>query len=300
MREVTEQWADEEPSSPPVAHAEERPPPAGTPADDEPAAAWLAPDVQPPPEPPADERPADEQPPAEHAADEQPADERAPQPAKTGGAPDGAVQARPRSHAGMKPGPGRPGPSRPSHRRPDTEAAVGTPEEGPTDRRLTGALLIVVLLLVTVVFGAAAIFFRGEAARASTGSAENRAVVDTAATSEAVGQVSKAIEVVLSYDYTKLDENERASREVITGKYAEEFDKTFADIRKVSPEQKLVVTTTVLLAGVTILNDDRAELIATMDLAAVRDTTPYNSPGRVKVVATKVDGRWKIAEMQLL
>lgn len=159
---------------------------------------------------------------------------------------------------------------------------------------------MVVFLLVALVSGAAAAYFRGQAARAGTGSVDNLAVVDNAATSEVVGQVSKAVEVVLSYDYTKLDENERRGREVITGKYADEFGRTFADIRKTAPEQKLVLTTTVLLAGVTVLNGDRAEVIATMDLAAVRDTTPYNSPGRVKVVADKVDGRWKIAEMTLL
>jgi Mce-associated membrane protein len=165
---------------------------------------------------------------------------------------------------------------------------------------LAGGLLLVLLLLVTVVFGAAALVFRGQAARAATGLTDNRAVVDTAATSEVVSQVSKAVETVLSYDYTRLDENEHASGEVITGKYKDEFAKTFADVRKTAPEQKLVLTTTVLLAGVTMLNDDRAELIATMDLAAVRDTTPYNSPGRVKVIAIRVDDRWKIAEMFLL
>jgi len=166
--------------------------------------------------------------------------------------------------------------------------------------RFAGVLMIVLLLLVTVVFGAAALVFRGQAARASTGSADNRAVVDNAATTEVVGQVSKAVETVLSYDYTKLDDNERAAGEVITGKYRDEFAKTFADVRKTAPEQKIVLTTTVLLAGVAVLNGDRAEVIATMDLAAVRDTTPYNSPGRVKVIANKVDGRWKIAEMTLL
>lgn len=173
-------------------------------------------------------------------------------------------------------------------------------DEMDTGRRLSGVLLVAVLLLVTVAAGASAVFFRGQAARASTGSADNLVLVDTAATGEVVGQVSKAIETVLSYDYTKLDENEAAGRAVITGKYGDEFGTTFADVRKTAPEQKLVLTTTVLLAGVTTLSADRAEVIATMDLAAVRDTTPYNSPGRVKVVATRVDGRWKITEMTLL
>ncbi len=175
------------------------------------------------------------------------------------------------------------------------EAAAGRDRWRPA-----GVSLVVVLLLVALVGGAAAAFFRGQAARAETGSADNLALVHAAATGEVVGQVSKAIEIVLSYDHTKLDENERAGREVITGRYGEEFGVTFADVRRTAPEQKLVLTTTVLLAGVTTLSEDRAEVIATMDLEALRDTTPYTSPGRVKVVATKVDGRWKIAEMTLL
>ncbi|HEY0638031.1 MAG TPA: hypothetical protein VGD67_10320 [Pseudonocardiaceae bacterium] len=166
--------------------------------------------------------------------------------------------------------------------------------------RLAGVPLVVMLVLVAVLAAAGAAFFRGQAARAGTGATDNLAVVDNAATSEVIGQVSKAIEVVLSYDHTRLDENEAAGREVITGRYAEEFATTFADVRETAPEQKLVLTTTVLLAGVTSLTAGRAEVIATMDLAAVRDTTPYNSPGRVKVVATKVDGRWRISEMTLL
>jgi Mce-associated membrane protein len=182
-------------------------------------------------------------------------------------------------------------------RRPQVDQA---PDRALRSRWTRSLQAIALFVMIALVFGAAAVYFRGEAGRASTGSADNRALVDTAATTEVVGQVSKAIETVLSYDYTKLDDNERASREVITGKYADEFAKTFADVRRVSPDQKLTVTTTVLLAGVTSLSKDRAEVLATMDLDAVRDTTPYNSPGRVRVVANKVDGRWKIAEMYLL
>ena len=198
-----------------------------------------------------------------------------------------------RARAGLRPSPTARKPRR-------TEPEPATKVDRRDGRRLAGVQLIVLLLLVAIVFGAAAAFFRGQAARATPGSLDNRAVIDNAATSEVIGQVSKDIEVVLSYDYTKLDENERAASEVVTGKYADEFSKTFADVRKTAPEQKLVLTTTVLLAGVTMLNGDRAEVIATMDLAAVRDTTPYTSPGRVKVTANKVDGRWKIAEMTLL
>jgi Mce-associated membrane protein len=249
------------------------------------------------------------------AVSEQWADEAAPAPASEPGVDQSRVRsAQPDSSAratGVDPA-GAPAATEAGAAAGEAEHAPTTVEQpqavsGPVKARATGSshplaggLLLVLLLLVTVVSGAAAVVFRGQAARAATGLADNRAVVDTAATSEVVSQVSKAIETVLSYDYTKLDENERASGEVITGKYKDEFAKTFADVRKTAPEQKLVLTTTVLLAGVTMLNDDRAELIATMDLTAVRDTTPYNSPGRVRVIATRVGDRWKIAEMSLL
>jgi Mce-associated membrane protein len=213
-----------------------------------------------------------------------------------------ATQPRPRpssrSRAGMRPSSA----ARTETRRPGREPAPRTRrqerEASAAGRR--GWAQIVVLVLVIVLLGAFAAVFRGQAERASTGAANNRAVIDTGANTEVVGQISKAVETVLSYDHTKLDENERAAREVITGKYVDEYNVTFADIRKTATEQKVTLTTTVLLAGVKHLSGDRAELIATMDLASTRDGAPANAPGRVRVVANRVDGRWKIAEMTLL
>jgi 3-deoxy-D-manno-octulosonate 8-phosphate phosphatase KdsC-like HAD superfamily phosphatase len=53
-------------------------------------------------------------------------------------------------------------------------------------------------------------------------------------------------------------------------------------------------------SGVSQLIGDRAEVIAAVDHSATRDSVPLRSTGRVKVVAAKVDGRWKIAELALL
>lgn len=167
-------------------------------------------------------------------------------------------------------------------------------------RRAGGWLRLVLLVLVIVVLSTMAAVFRGQADRATTGAANNRAVIDTGANTEVVGQISKAIETVLSYDFNQLDENERAARDVITGGYVAEYEATFADIRRTATEQKVVLKTTVLLAGVKQLGADRAELIATMNLDSVRDGAPASAPGRVRVIANRVDGRWKIAQMELL
>jgi Mce-associated membrane protein len=86
---------------------------------------------------------------------------------------------------------------------------------------------------------------------------------------------------------------------VANGHYAEQYARTFADVGRHAPAQKLVLTSTVRLAGVTTLSGDRAEVIAAVNHAATKDSTPFTTTGRVKVVATKIDGRWKIAEMTL-
>jgi Mce-associated membrane protein len=187
----------------------------------------------------------------------------------------------------------------PAQAEPPVPAQAERPPRQPRGLR-AGVGAVVLLLVLATTCAAAAVALRAQAAHAAAAAAGNRALVDTETTTEVAGQIAKAIETVLSYDYTRLDANERAAGEVVTGRYRDEFAKTFADVRRSAPEQKLVLTTTVLLAGVTVLTGERAEVIATMDLAAVRDTTPYNSPGRVRVVATRVDGRWKIAEMTLL
>ncbi len=62
----------------------------------------------------------------------------------------------------------------------------------------------------------------------STPSAANTALVDVGATAEAAGQLSDAVETVYSFDFARLDENERAAREVITPAFATEFEQLFA------------------------------------------------------------------------
>jgi Mce-associated membrane protein len=174
------------------------------------------------------------------------------------------------------------------------------PEEQPPTRSVGRIVALVALLLVAAVALGAAAFFRGQAAREATGATDNRALVDATATAEVLGQVSNAIEVVLSYDYSRLDDSERAGREVTTGRYAQEYATTFAEVRRSAPQRKLVLTSTVPLAGVSQLSGDRAEVIAAVDHSVTRDSVPLRSAGRIKVVATKVDGRWKIAELALL
>jgi Mce-associated membrane protein len=135
-----------------------------------------------------------------------------------------------------------------------------------------------------------------------TPTASNLALVDVAGTAEAAGQLSDAIETVYSFDYTRLDENERAARDVITPEFAAEFDRLFSEVRQRAPEQQAVVSATVTLAAVKELTADHAVLVAFVDQQATRaaadaDGRQLAAAGRLTVTGEKVDGRWKIASV---
>jgi Mce-associated membrane protein len=154
---------------------------------------------------------------------------------------------------------------------------------------LAGAL--VVFLILAVLFAVL-----DHSAR-SNPAAQNTAVTDVAATAEVAGQLGDALETVYSYDFARLDENERAAREVITPGFAAEFDQLFAQVRELAPQQQAVVSATVTIAAVQTIEGDRAVLVAFMDQQATRAANgeQLTAAGRLTVTGERQDGRWKIA-----
>jgi len=144
-----------------------------------------------------------------------------------------------------------------------------------------------------VFFGIATVGMR------STPAASNAALTDVATTAEVSNQLGDALEVLYSYDFTRLDENERAAREVITTGFSTEFDRLFTQVRELAPQQQAVVSATVTVSAVQQIEGDRAVLVAFMDQQA---TTAANAEqvaaGRLTVTGERVDGRWKIAAVE--
>lgn len=165
-----------------------------------------------------------------------------------------------------------------------------------TTAMLAGALVL--LLGLAVFFGVADSRLR------NSPSAENTALVDVGATSEAAGQLSDALETVYSYDHTRLDENERTAREVITPEFGAQFDQLFAQVRELAPQRQAVVTATVTVSAIQSITDDRAVLVAFMDQQALTGGAPGAAPqqlaaaGRLTVTGERVDGKWKIAAVE--
>lgn len=164
---------------------------------------------------------------------------------------------------------------------------------------------IVAVLVIGVVVWVIAIFlaawFRGETNQLTgSAAASNVALTDAGTTAQVSGQVRDAIERVYSYDFTRLDDNERAAREVITGPFVEDFGEQFSRVRELAPQQRAVVVATVADLAVKILDGDRAIVMVFIDQQASRGTQaqPLQVAGRLTVTAERVEGSWKIAEVQ--
>lgn len=193
---------------------------------------------------------------------------------------------------------------------PATEERAVTPVEKPaadlasdsgSKRSLRVPLLAAALVLLT---GLAVFFGIEDAHLRDTPAAANSALVDVGTTAEVSGQLTDALQTIYSYDFARLDENERAARAVITPEFAEQFNRLFAQVRDLAPQRQAVVSATVTLSAVKEISGDRAVLVVFMDQQATRAAADDGQPtqlaaaGRLTVTGQKIDGRWKIAGVE--
>jgi Mce-associated membrane protein len=157
-----------------------------------------------------------------------------------------------------------------------------------------------VLAAVAVVALGCAAWFGAEAhGLTSGGSADNSALVDTAATSAVTDQIGAGVKAVFSYDYSDLARTERAAADMLVGSAAASYHASFAAAEKQAADQKLVRTTTVRSVGVRELRGDRATVLLFLDqqtLHTVGDQQD-SSAAQLLVTAERIDGRWKISAL---
>ncbi|MBC7595763.1 MAG: hypothetical protein H7288_17805 [Kineosporiaceae bacterium] len=136
----------------------------------------------------------------------------------------------------------------------------------------------------------------------SSEAAENRAVVDKAATSKVQAEVSQALTRVLSYDHSNPGTTEEAADALLVGNARKEYDTLFESLQDRAPKQKLILTATVAAAGVKELTDDTAELLVFLDQSSRRadDKEASISAAQIAISAKKVDGAWRITELKPL
>jgi Mce-associated membrane protein len=181
-------------------------------------------------------------------------------------------------------------PTRPQPSAPIKQAAKSS-------RRLTGVATLVGLVAALVIALGVAAWFRGETNQLlGSAAASNAALVDVGATAQVSEQVGNAIQQVFSYDFARLDDNERAAARVITGPLAEEYHEQFAQVRLLAPDQRAVVVATVPTLAVRMLDGDRAIVVAFIERQAKQGPQPQPLLG-LTVTAQRVEGSWKIADV---
>jgi Mce-associated membrane protein len=181
------------------------------------------------------------------------------------------------------------------------EIPVGEEVTQPAGRSRWVTPLRVGLVAVLLIALGLAAWWRGET-NALLGSAatSNRALLDVGTTAQVSGQVRDAVERVFSYDFARLDDNERAAAAVITGPFALDYRRQFARVRELAPGQQAVVVATVPALAVKVLDGDRAIVVVFIDQQANRggQAQPLVAAGRLRVTAQRITGSWKIAEVE--
>ncbi|HEX2132533.1 MAG TPA: hypothetical protein VHH15_13340 [Actinophytocola sp.] len=156
------------------------------------------------------------------------------------------------------------------------------------------------LALVAVLVAGLAFWFRGEALALDSGD-DNTALTDSATTSEVIGQLTSAVEDTFSYNYTDLASTQQAVETVLTGKARCEYDQLFGQVKKLAPEQKIVMTTAVRDIALVRLNGDRAEALVFIDQSSTRGDVNNSVAGEAQfgVLAHREGETWKITEFNM-
>jgi Mce-associated membrane protein len=158
----------------------------------------------------------------------------------------------------------------------------------------------IVMVLVAAVLTAAGFAFKGAADKVlDGGSAANKALTDTGATTDVVTQVTRDMETVSSYKYTDLAGAQKAGQAASTGDFLTDYNKLFEQVKAQAPAQKAVVTGQVAKIGVSQLQGDNAELLVFLTQTTTRaDTNKSSSVGLVYTVdATRSGGKWLIRKL---
>ncbi|WP_018682843.1 hypothetical protein [Actinokineospora enzanensis] len=167
-------------------------------------------------------------------------------------------------------------------------------------RAINRAILMVVAALM---LAGAALWFKGEADSLTAGAdSANRAITDVAATSEAAGKLTVAVERTLSYDYADLDANATAVRENLTGQATCQYEHILGELKKIAQQRKVVVTAKVRDLGIQRLDGDKVDALVFTDQSATYadENKTTASASLFAVRGERQGGVWKLTNIDFL
>lgn len=176
-------------------------------------------------------------------------------------------------------------------------AEVGADDRPVRPGRRRFVVALVLLLVATmVVLGIVLLVRAGQAGDDADG---NQALVDQAATTQVIGEVSQALNVILSYDYRDPDASQRAADGVLVGAASGQYQTLFTQLQKSAGDQKLTLTARTVEAAVSSLSGDTASLLVFLDQRSTRasDGASSTSAAQLRITAVRQGGTWKIGEL---
>ncbi|MER7108237.1 hypothetical protein [Streptomyces sp. NPDC000229] len=127
----------------------------------------------------------------------------------------------------------------------------------------------------------------------------NRALADAEATSRVAAEVGGALTRVFSYGPGDTATTRRTAHHLLDGKAARQYQALFGQVEQRAARQRLTLTTHVVRAGVTRLDDHEAHLLVFLDQVAQRAGKPATTvAAQLSVVAEQRDGRWRIVDIR--
>ncbi|MFI9288155.1 hypothetical protein [Streptomyces werraensis] len=164
---------------------------------------------------------------------------------------------------------------------------------GPRLRRAVAAGAVAVLVLGGCGFLHAAHQLR------SDGSASNRALTDTEATSRVAGDVGDALARIFSYTPDGTAAAERSARTALDGKAARQYATLFDRVRQDLTAQRVTLSTRAVRTGVVELDGDRARLLVFLDQTSRRgEDAATTAAAQLTVTARLEDDRWRIVDIE--
>ena len=178
-------------------------------------------------------------------------------------------------------------------KQPAPTAAEAAPAAGGGTGRITWKL-VGILGAVAVVLGVFAVV----AASKPGADITNTAWVDSGATAEVTKAGTEAIETLYTYSYETIDQDFDKARGYLNDAKREEFDSTADTTKQAAIQTKTATEASVTDIGVTVLDGDRAELLAHMNVSATGDAVAQGSAATpLSIKMEKIDGKWVLSDI---
>ncbi|MEN0138182.1 MAG: hypothetical protein AAGC80_23725 [Rhodococcus sp. (in: high G+C Gram-positive bacteria)] len=126
----------------------------------------------------------------------------------------------------------------------------------------------------------------------------NTAWVDAGGTAEVTKAGTEAIETLYTYSYETIDQDFDKARGYLNDAKRAEFDSTADTTKQAAIQTKTATQASVTDIGVTVLDGDRAELLAHMNVSATGDAVAQGSAATpLSIKMEKIDGKWVLSDI---